>query len=81
MIQPPLEQDYFSLLQVPQSFEINLQKISQNFKSLQKKVHPDIYTMKSKVIYLKFIFHNGNLQMKKKIGRKDIFSKTIFETK
>lgn len=36
-------QNYFQLLQLPQSFDIDLSRLQANFRALQAEVHPDKY--------------------------------------
>jgi molecular chaperone HscB len=40
--------NYFELLELPQAYELDATKLEANFKRLQKMVHPDLYSRKSK---------------------------------
>lgn len=50
MLQEPQPQsvklDYFTLLQVPKTYNIDLQDLELKYKKLQQKLHPDLYTTK-----------------------------------
>jgi molecular chaperone HscB len=41
------ETNYFQLLDLPQSFDVDLAQVEKNFKTLQKQVHPDKYGTKT----------------------------------
>ena len=50
VVQPPnRDRHYFDVLDMPVCFNLNETKMSDNYKSLQKKLHPDKFSKKSKV--------------------------------
>jgi len=40
-----LTQNYFELFNLPEKFQINLEKLQENYRTIQKEIHPDRFAM------------------------------------
>lgn len=49
VVQSIKEVDYFELMGIPESFDIDLTSLTQRYRDLQRQLHPDKYTLKSEV--------------------------------
>lgn len=50
VVQTPADgMTYFTLFGIDQNFEIDIKKLSEEYKNLQKRLHPDMFSNKSKV--------------------------------
>lgn len=46
---PAVEVTFFTLFKIDESFDVDLKKLSEMYKDLQKHLHPDMYSQKSQV--------------------------------
>ena len=40
-----MTQNYFELFNLPEKFQINLEKLQENYRTIQKEIHPDRFAM------------------------------------
>jgi len=60
---PPLNVDYFKLLYCPKTFDVNIDQLKESYKNLQKQLHPDQFSQKSKLEQKFSTEHSATINM------------------